>query len=181
MVAAEMDEVVQGGVAAVCPMGDVVGVEEAAPVAAREAASAVPAAHRAAQGRRDRAGLAPDRERLAVTFDETDDRGVARDPPRGLRGQRRAIFELRTAFGSLFGKRVGIDVHDDLMPVAAAALLAGRCRQCQIGERDERFRVARLRGDALVGRRSRGDVLSARAARTTSRALRSSAPSSPLS
>jgi len=41
VVASEDNEVVEAGVAAVCPVDDVVGVDVAAVVAAREAASAV--------------------------------------------------------------------------------------------------------------------------------------------
>ena len=71
---AEQDEVVEGGLAAVGPVPDVVAVEALGGGTAGEAASAIAVRERAAYRGRNAAGAAPDAQRLAVrSIDDGDD------------------------------------------------------------------------------------------------------------
>ena len=117
MPAAEQDEVVHARLAAARPVLDVVGIDEAMVLAAREAAAAVAAPERSTQGGRNRACLPPDRERLAVTLLQLDHGGIAGKPPGGFRRKCRPLGELAAALSAC--KRRLVDVHDDLMSVAA--------------------------------------------------------------
>ena len=99
------------------PVLDVVGIDEAVVFAAREAAAAVAAPERSAQGGRNRACLPPDRERLAVTLLQLDHGGIAGKPLGGFRRERRPLGELATALSAC--ERRLVDVDDDLMSVAA--------------------------------------------------------------
>ena len=114
---AEQYQVPQRRLAASCPVVDVVGVEEPPVLAAREAAAAVAAPERSTQGGRNRACLPPDRERLAVTLLQLDHGGIAGKPPGGFRRERRPLAELAAPLSAC--ERRLVDVHDDLMPVAA--------------------------------------------------------------
>src|SRR5205807_4983399 len=81
--AAEQKEVLDGGRAALCPVVDMMGVEEAPILTSGEAAATIARAERAPDRRRDRA-------RLAAVPDEG---GVAGEPSRRFRGEAR--FRLR--------------------------------------------------------------------------------------
>ena len=83
VLSAEQDQVVQGGVAAVGPVPDVVGVGPGwGAVAAGKGAAAVADGERGAQGGWDQAGAAADVEGLAVRVEhDPGDGGVAADPP----------------------------------------------------------------------------------------------------
>jgi hypothetical protein len=63
---AEQDEVVEARLAAVCPVAEVMGIDEARSFTAGEATAAIAAAQRSPQGRRHRPRLPADRERLVV-------------------------------------------------------------------------------------------------------------------
>ena len=117
MPAAEQDEVVHARLAALRPVLDVVGIDEAMVLAAREAAAAVAAPERSTQGGRNRTCLAPDRERLAVPLLQLDHGVIAGKPPGGFRREPRPLGELAAALGAC--ERRLVDVHDDLMSVAA--------------------------------------------------------------
>ena len=94
MVAAEQHQVRQLRLAAVCPMVDVMRVDESALRTAGELAAVVAAAQRPADRRRDRPCLAPDAQRAPVPFGDVDQRRVARKPARGLRCERRPALQL---------------------------------------------------------------------------------------
>ncbi len=90
------------------------GVDEAAVLAAREAAAAVARAERAANGRRDRPRLA------AVP----DDGGVAGEPPRGLGREGASVLELAAALAVVRERRL-VDMEDDLVALAAGRWASG--------------------------------------------------------
>jgi hypothetical protein len=133
-------------------VGDVVGVYTTSLGAAGEAAAGVAGAQRAAQRGRDRARLAPDRQRLPIAVGERDDRRVAADAPSRLGRQRRVVVELDAPAGAVGSERVRVDVDDDLVPIAARPVRRRRGSERGVGERDERVGVARSRGDAFAGR-----------------------------
>src|SRR5690606_8501556 len=94
VISAEAQEIRQLGLAAVCPVHDVVRVEEQRAIATREPAAAVPGVQRASQRRRYRPRLAPDAERLAVlVVDHADERALARQAPDGVERERGAVLE----------------------------------------------------------------------------------------
>ena len=145
---AEEDEVPEAGLSPASPVLDVVRIDEAPVLAAGEAAAAVAPLQRSAHGRRDRARLAPYRERFPGSFTHFDHRGVAGEPPRGLRRERRPLRQL-TAASFLARERALVHVHDNLMPLSARAL---RAREREIGHRRERIglRRPRFRGTAFA-------------------------------
>ena len=111
----------QPGRAAVGPVLDVMRVDESGRGAAGEAAAAVAGRQGALQRGRDRAGLAPDVERVALALDDADDRPVAGEPACGLRCERDAADELAAPGFVRGGERGGLDVDHDLMAVTARA------------------------------------------------------------
>jgi hypothetical protein len=128
-VGAEVDEVGQVGAAAVGPVVDVVGVQEAPPVAAGEAADRVAAPQRAPERRRHAARSAADRQGPSVALEDAHQAGVAAEPAGGLGVQRAAVLELAAAVAvAVFvaGEGGGVDVHHHLVAVPGAAL--GRWR-----------------------------------------------------
>src|SRR5438093_319260 len=110
---------------------------------------AVAPTQRAPQGRRDRARLAPDRHRLAPRFAYQQHGGVAGEPARRLRRDRRAFGELAVSFTFSRERRV-VDVDDDLVPFPARTSHAGG-QESQFGRGGERLgiRRPRFRGTAL--------------------------------
>ena len=114
----------------------------------------VAGAQRTSQGGRDAAALASDRERFAVAFEQAHDRGVARQPARGLGRQRRAVLELTAPALVDPGQGRGVDVHEHLMAVAAGAS-GGSGGQERVRDRHQRIRARLADGHA---RRSRGNV-----------------------
>src|SRR5581483_1814308 len=144
--AAKQDEIVDRRLAALRPVADMVGVDEPAVLAAREAAACVARPQCASQ----RGG---DRPRSATV---ADDRGVARQPARRLRRKRAAVVEHAAADIALEGRFVG--VNDNLVALPARAGLSRACER-GICDRDERLAVrdlatrTRFRGTALLPER----------------------------
>ena len=80
---AERDQVIELRLAAVGPVLDVVPVAEARAITAREPTTAVARFQRPTDRERDAARLAADVEGLALlAFDNSDDAGIAQEPPR---------------------------------------------------------------------------------------------------
>ena len=110
--AAEQKEVLDGGRAALCPVVDMMGVEEAPILTSGEAAATIARAERAPDRRRDRA-------RLAAVPDEG---GVAGEPSRRFRGERASVFELAAAL-AVVRERGFVGVDDDLVALPARTRL----------------------------------------------------------
>src|SRR5688572_11852577 len=92
---AQRHEVGEARLTAMCPVLQVVTVHIALERAARETAALVARVKCAADTRRNRACLAADVERLAVTvLGNRHDAGIAGEAPRGFRGERWSMFEL---------------------------------------------------------------------------------------
>lgn len=132
MPAAEQHEVRERSRAAPRPVVDVMDIQEAAVLAAREAAAEVPRWQRPPQRRRDR----------ACPSASADDGRVAGEPTRRLRNERAPVGELAAAVTVGREGRL-VRVNDDLVALAARATraLVGERR---LGERDQRFRVRSL-------------------------------------
>ena len=146
-----------------CPVVDVVGVEEVAVLAAGEAAAAVARPQRAAHRGRDRPRLA------AVS----NNRSIAGQPARGLGRKGAAVVQLAAAL-AVVREHLLVDVDDDLVALAGRTALAGM-GDCGVGDRDQRLRARRL----PRGPRFRGTALCPQdRSRSASRARRKSAPSS---
>ena len=106
--AAQQKEVLDGGRAALCPVVDMMGVEEAPILTSGEAAATIARAERAPDRRRDRA-------RLAAVPDEG---GVAGEPSRRFRGERASVSELAAA-PAIVRERGFVGVDDDLVALPA--------------------------------------------------------------
>ena len=92
---AEQGEDVEGGLAALGPVPDMVAVETLGGGVAGEAASAVAVRECAAYRRRNAAGAPPDVQRLAVqSIDDGDDSGIAAQSPDGLRRDGGAVLDF---------------------------------------------------------------------------------------
>jgi hypothetical protein len=109
--AAEQNEVSDCRFAALRPVADVMGIDEAAVLAAGEAASTVAATQRTAKRRRDRPGLA------AVAHNG----GVAGEPARRLSRERTPVVELADAFAVL-RQDIPVRMDDDLIALTARPL-----------------------------------------------------------
>jgi hypothetical protein len=143
---AEQDEVVELRLASAGPMTDVMGVQEPFVLAAGVATAPVARLQRPPHRRRDRARLSADRDRHAVALDDLDERGVAGQALRRLRGERRAVLEHVGALGRL-------DVDDDLVALAGRPGVSV-ARQGHVRQRNERLgarRSPRFRGTAVLG------------------------------
>ncbi len=92
VVATEQDEVVERALAAVRPVVDVVSVDKAMALAARELTSTVAGDERAAGRRWYRASSPPGADRVAgVVIADGDERAVAGEPARRLRRDARTV------------------------------------------------------------------------------------------
>jgi hypothetical protein len=118
MRSAQQDEIRDGGLAAVRPVPNVVGI--APPrraIAAREAASSVAHGDGPTQRRRHDLGPAAEVERFRARVDEHPrDVRVARDAPRGLRCDRAGILECRAPRTAL--ERVEVRRNEDVRHLA---------------------------------------------------------------
>ena len=101
-------------------MPDVVTVQEARVRAAREATARIAAAQGPADRRRDAAGSATDVQRAAlVVLDDSHEARIAGQAAGGPGRQRRAVLDLAAARCVRLAQRLGIDMHDDLLALAA--------------------------------------------------------------
>jgi len=149
--AAQRDEVAGLRLAAVDPVPDVVTLAEASAVAAGKTAAAVARAQRALDRDRNRASLAADIQRLAVTaLNEADDGAIATEAADGLECERRTAFELgamrlaRPRFDALRQHGL-IHVHDDLKAVGARGRFDFVGARCEKGLRHETQRIGSIR------------------------------------
>lgn len=155
---AQLEEVVEGGLAALRPVPDVMGLDEAPLVAAGKAATAVTAAKRPPDPGRDAPGLPSHTEGPpAFRKEHPEQARVAGDPPDGLGGHPRPLLQLG-APPLASGEGSGVDVDHNLVA------LASRAGGAPGGKRHLRHRhhgvgPARLtRIVGLAGRRFRGIV-----------------------
>ena len=162
--AAEQDQVVQAGAAAVDPVVDVVGVDIAAVRAHREPAAAIARPERPANRRRNRTRLAADvQHRAAFARRHRHQRPVAADAPERLRGNARAVVKERLA-GAVRSQHRLLQMNDDLIDVTAAATSAGprlllrRRRQRSLSDRDQPIGPSGRRWLRSPSPRFRGDV-----------------------
>ena len=130
---AEQHEVRQSCFPAARPMANVMRIDEAMVLAPRKATAAVARCKGAAQGRLDRARLATDSDRLAVSLAHDDERGIAREASCCFGRYCRSVVERRPALPAVSAEGVGIDVHDDLITVAARTLGDRRKRRVRHG------------------------------------------------
>ena len=118
--ATQQQEVREPSLAAVGPVLQVMGVDEAAPVAARELAAPVAAAQGTPQRRRDGPGLATDRQGPPLALHDRHQVGVAGQSAGRLR-QRRPVLELAAAVWGAVREGGGVDVHDELQTLGSGA------------------------------------------------------------
>src|SRR5512138_2677120 len=124
--AAEKDQVVEVGLAAAGPVLDVVGLNEPPVRAHREAAAAIARPQRAANRDGNGARLAADVEDTSVSAGrDGDERAVAADAPKGLRGDARSVVQVCVARAVRTEHRL-IEMNHDLRNEAVAGL--GRLR-----------------------------------------------------
>ena len=118
---ADGNEVGQTGRAAIGPMLDVMTVDEAGVGAPREAAAAVAALERPAQGRGDDACLAAHVQRFTLRcFQNPHDSSIAAQPSYGFSGGGTAILELGRISRvnvSILGQRFRGSVHRDQVTI----------------------------------------------------------------
>ena len=162
--AAEQDQVVQAGAAAVDPVVDVVGVDKAAVRAHREPAAAIARPERPANRRRNRARLAADvQHRAAFARRHRHQRPVAADAPERLRGNACSVVKERLA-GAVRSQHRLLQMNDDLIDVTAAATGAGprlllrRRRQRSLSDRDQPIGPSGRRWLRSPSPRFRGNV-----------------------
>lgn len=153
--AAEGDEVVQARLAALCPVPEMVAVQEPRAVAAGEAAALVSPGERPPKGGWDGARLSAHGERQTVSLEGNNGR-ITGEPPGRLRRERDALVQLAASL-RIRGERLLLDQQDDLLAIAARAL-SSRMREGELGRDRERLEVRdmagsgrRLRGAALLG------------------------------
>jgi len=102
------------------PMLDMVGIQIALIGAAGETASRIADVERAADRRRDAAGLAPHIERFApLGLDDANQARIAAQTAHRLGRQRGAVLEV-AASGGLILQRLCIDVHHHLEAIRGA-------------------------------------------------------------
>src|SRR5262249_28512493 len=152
-------EVVETRLAAARPVADVVGMEEAAVVAAGGATAAGAGAPGSAP--RDPGGSFSSVPAGAAPLPVARPRhgGVAPQAASGLGGARRAVLQDAGAALVVAAREGGcVDVDDDLIAIATAAGLGGGERR--VGQCDERLRSRRprFRGTAAAGERVPGSL-----------------------
>ena len=121
--AAERHKIRELRLATIGPVLHMVTVEIAFERTAGESTTLVPGIQGPSDRWRDGPRLAPDIERLApLVFNDPDNAGVAREPPRSLGGDRGPVFEFAATCMTVF-QRLGIHVHYDLLPISAREIL----------------------------------------------------------
>ena len=123
-------------------------IDIAAVRAAGKAAALVAGIQEAAKRGGDSARLAPHVERLAIIiFDQSNDAGVAGQPPGGFRGHRRPVLELAASRGPV-PQRLRGHMHDDLLAIGAGRF-QDIVRQEALGHQGEGVRAAGAEGNRL--------------------------------
>lgn len=123
--------------------------------AAGEAAAVVSGFQRATQCRRNAAGSAADVEGITVlVLDDRDHAGLAGEPADGFHGYCRAVLDLAAGRFRFFGIPSAecrrIDVHDDLLPVAAGQCCESVCEEA-LGQHTEGIGTFLREGDPGCG------------------------------